>query len=95
MEPARAIGNELDEDTVREHARRTLTSVCCHDFDRFIKHAWHVLEPNGRPFVKNTGTDAIIQHLQAVGDGQIRRLGIAVSLMIIPRATCECDCGEQ
>lgn len=54
-----------------EEARRS--------FAAFVRHAWHVLEPNGRPFVANPGTDAIIQHLQALGDGQIRRLGIAVS----------------
>lgn len=46
-------------------------------FADFVRQAWHVLEPNGRPFVSNPGTDAIIAHLQAVGDGQIRRLGIA------------------
>lgn len=46
-------------------------------FADFVRQAWHVLEPNGRPFVPNTGTDAIITHLQALGDGKIRRLGIA------------------
>ena len=52
-----------------ERARRS--------FREFVRHAWHVLEPNGRPFVPNVGTDAIIEHLQALGDGRIRRLGIA------------------
>lgn len=46
-------------------------------FREFVRQAWHVLEPNGRPFVANVGTDAIIEHLQAVGDGRIYRLGIA------------------
>ena len=46
-------------------------------FADFVQQAWHVLEPNGKPFVANTGTGAIIEHLQAVGDGKIKRLGIA------------------
>jgi hypothetical protein len=52
MEPVRVIANELDEDTVRDHARRTLAAVCRHDFDRFIKYAWHALEPNSRSFMR-------------------------------------------
>lgn len=58
-------------------SRRQESHRCRKSFAAFVRSAWHVLEPNGRPFVSNTGTDAIIAHLQAVGDGQIKRLGIA------------------
>lgn len=46
-------------------------------FGEFIRQGWHALEPNGRPLIANRGTQAIIDHLQAVGDGSIRRLLIA------------------
>jgi predicted phage terminase large subunit-like protein len=52
-----------------EKSRRSLAE--------FVRQAWHVLEPNGRPFQSNPGTDAIIEHLQALGEGKIKRLGIA------------------
>ena len=45
----------------------------------FVRQAWHVIEPNGRPYIQNPGSDAIIEHLHALGTGQIRRLGVAVS----------------
>ena len=48
-------------------------------FLEFCKQGWHVLEPNGRPLLRNRGTDALIEHLQAVGDGRIKRLGIAIA----------------
>jgi predicted phage terminase large subunit-like protein len=48
-------------------------------FGTFVRQAWPYLEPNGRPFVENPGTSAIIDHLQAVGDGRIRRLLMAIS----------------
>jgi predicted phage terminase large subunit-like protein len=40
----------------------------------FIKRAWHVLEPPGRPYVHNWHIDSICEHLEAVSDGGIRRL---------------------
>lgn len=47
-------------------------------FGRFVRLAWPIVEP-ARPFAPNRATDAIVEHLQAVGDGKIRRLLIAVS----------------
>lgn len=38
-----------------------------------------MFEPNGRPFIHNMGTDAIVEHLQALRDRKIHRLAIAVS----------------
>lgn len=48
-------------------------------FAEFVRQAWHVLEPNGRAMLPNLGTSAIVEHLQAVGDGRITRLLIAIS----------------
>ncbi len=62
---------------IRLGARVELASRARASFAEFIRQAWHVLEPNGRPLVQNRGTGAIIEHLQAVADGQIRRLLIA------------------
>lgn len=43
----------------------------------FMKTGWHALEP-GCPFVAGWSVEAICEHLQAVTDGQIRRLLINV-----------------
>ena len=67
-------GLDLDALRAAVHAEQARRS-----FLEFVRQAWHVLEPNGRPFMRSIGTDAIIDHLQAVGDGQIRRLLIAIS----------------
>ncbi len=53
----------------RERCRRTLY--------QFQREAWHVLEP-ARPFVEGWAIGAICEHLQAVTEGQIRRLLITV-----------------
>lgn len=47
-------------------------------FSKFVRLAWPIVEP-ARPFIPNRATDAIVEHLQAVGDGRIKRLLIAVS----------------
>lgn len=44
---------------------------------RFVKHFWHVLEPQ-TPFVDGWPLQAICDHLQAVTDGRITRLLINV-----------------
>lgn len=56
-------------DVVREICRRSLAD--------FVKRAWHVLEP-ATPLVWNWHMDAICDHLQAVTNGDIRRLLINV-----------------
>jgi predicted phage terminase large subunit-like protein len=43
----------------------------------FIKNGWEALEP-GQPFVSGWAVEATCEHLQAVTDGQIRRLLINV-----------------
>lgn len=83
---------ELDEDRLRAYERMPLgvreevdalgqlelADAAREDFGRFVRMAWSRVEP-ARPFVPNRATDAIVEHLQAVGDGVIRRLLIAVS----------------
>lgn len=67
----------IDLGEVRTRARAIEASLCRDSFADFVRCGWHVLEPNGRPFAANAGTDAIILHLQAVAEGKIRMLGIA------------------
>ncbi len=54
--------------------RRLLTT----SFREFVAHFWPVVEPS-RAFVANVATDALIEHLQAVGDGRIKRLAISIA----------------
>lgn len=56
---------------------RHRSAMARRSFRSFVGQAWHAIEPNGRPFVENQGTDAIIQHLHAVGTGKIKRLAIS------------------
>jgi predicted phage terminase large subunit-like protein len=49
----------------------------CKTLARFVKEAWHVLEPT-QPLVWNWHLDAICQHLEAVTEGRINRLLINV-----------------
>ncbi len=53
----------------RERAERSLAE--------FIRQAWHVIEP-GTPYIDNWHIDLISEHLQAVNDGEIRRLIINI-----------------
>ena len=43
------------------------------NFTLFVKEAWHIIEP-GTPFVPGWHLDAIAEHLQAVIEGDIKRL---------------------
>ena len=54
--------------------RRLLTT----SFREFVAYFWPVVEPS-RGFEPNIATDAIIEHLQAVGDGRIKRLAISIA----------------
>ncbi len=54
-------------------------ATCRDDYRTYCERAWSLLVPDGRPFIRNRGSDAIIEHMQAVADGKIRRLGIAVA----------------
>jgi predicted phage terminase large subunit-like protein len=81
FDPLETFGN-TDNDRAKELAllaRAADAEWCRREFLEFIKYFWHVIEPNGRPFSQNPGTEAIIMHLQAIADGVISRLGIAVS----------------
>jgi len=44
-----------------------------YNFKQFVTSAWHIIEP-GRAFVPGWHLDAIAEHLQAVSEGQIKRL---------------------
>ena len=46
-------------------------------FADFVRDAWHLIEP-ARPFVPNIASEAVIEHLQAIADGKLRRLLIAL-----------------
>lgn len=46
-------------------------------FSSFVEQAWSLVEP-ARPYVRSTASEAIVEHLQAVGDGRIRRLLVAL-----------------
>src|SRR5215475_4875088 len=59
----------LRDDIDRELARRRLGD--------FVRQAWAVVEP-ATPFVPGWHIDAIIEHLEAVSNGQIRQLVINV-----------------
>jgi phage terminase large subunit-like protein len=69
----------IDRERVIREKRAIAASIYRESFEDYVRDGWHVFEPNGRPFVDNIGTQAIIEHLQALGDGTITRLGIAVS----------------
>lgn len=51
--------------------------LCRRSFARFHAMSWHVLEP-GQPYAHGWHMDAMAEHLEAVVDGQIRRLLINV-----------------
>ncbi len=53
----------------------------------FIKNGWHQLEP-GSPFVPGWAVEATCDHLQAVADGEIRRLLINVPPGCTKSMTC-------
>lgn len=65
---------DVHAELVRVRAERAKRSLA-----EFVRQAWHVIEPNGRPFVTNQGSSAVIEHLDALGRGQIKRLGVAVA----------------
>lgn len=57
------------------------------DFGAFIRHAWHVIEPD-TPFVPGWHIDAIAEHLTAVTEGEIRRLAVLVPPGYMKSRTC-------
>lgn len=69
----RSIRPEEAELVRREAVRRT----CEKSLYKFVKWMWPVIEPY-RPFVEGWAIGAIAEHLQAVTEGQIRRLIINV-----------------
>lgn len=66
-----------DVSTLAELLRQADAEACRRDFGEFYRTFWREIEPSGRDFVPNPGTDALIVHAQAVGDGVITKLGIA------------------
>lgn len=54
-----------------------IMSACEADLLEYVREAWHVVEP-GQPFQPNWHIEAICEHLQAVTQGQIRRLIINI-----------------
>src|SRR6266487_1670082 len=56
-----------------EHATDITAALCKQSFAQFAKEAWRVIEP-GKTFVPGWHLDAIAEHLQAVIEGDIKRL---------------------
>lgn len=52
-------------------------NICRASFADFLRAAWPVIEPS-RPFIPNVASEAICEHLQAIADGKIRRLLVAM-----------------
>ncbi len=63
-----------DELAALEHALQS--DICRDSFADFVAEAWHLVPP-ARPYVANLASSALIAHLQAVADGEIRRLLVA------------------
>lgn len=51
--------------------------MCGKALAEFVPRAWPVVEP-GKHYRSNLASDAIVEHLQAVADGQLRRLLVTV-----------------
>lgn len=66
---------EAQRRDVEQNAERIRAE--CKTLAGFVRHAWHVLEPNA-PLIWNWHLDAICDHLEAVTDGRINRLLINV-----------------
>ncbi len=60
-----------------ENTDRTRCDGCGLSFHEFVRQAWHVIEPE-TPFVDGWAIGAMAEHLQAVTEGQIKRLLINV-----------------
>jgi len=66
-------------DQERDRVYREAASIRfrCQTLAGFVKEAWHVLEPNAK-LVWNWHLDALCDHLEAVSDGRINRLGVNI-----------------
>lgn len=54
-------------------------SIARESFLDFVQLGWSLLEPKAeRPFTRNYASDAIAEHLQAIGEGRLKRLLIAI-----------------
>lgn len=62
------------KDYVRKETERRKASASLYEF---VKQAWHVVEP-GVPFVPSWHIEEICEHLEAVSDGEIRKLLINI-----------------
>jgi len=65
---------EILLDLIRKEEERRLAEVSLYEF---VKQAWHVVEP-GVPFVGGWHIEVICQHLEAVTNGDIKRLLINI-----------------
>lgn len=68
-------GQDLLKEQERRRLRKSFTGKG--GLLRFVKHFWHVLEPNTE-FVDGWPLEAVCDHLQAVSEGRITRLLINV-----------------
>lgn len=76
MPPPTLADRRREDDAKRAKATAEL---CRRSFTHFVKHGWKSIEPKARPFKPNRGSEALIENLQAVRDGHIRRLLISIA----------------
>ena len=74
---ASSLGNLKDPSVVAQTLDTLDVALATKLFREFVPQAWKIVEP-ARVFLPNWHMDAIAEHLQAVTDGQIRRLLITV-----------------
>lgn len=69
--------SEIDLELTDEDFLNCEREICKRSLGEFARRAWHVLEP-AQKYVHGWHIDAICEHLEAVSNGQIRRLLINV-----------------
>lgn len=61
-----------------QEIRREKAHRCKASFAYFLKQAWRVIEP-ARPFISGYHTEALCMHLQAISDGDLRKVVINIA----------------
>lgn len=67
------------ETSLTELLRLADADACRRDFGTFYRYFWPEISPTWPHYSENPGTDALIAHAQAVGEGRINHLAVACS----------------
>ena len=70
--------HDLDPNDSADIERELEVSLLRDSFADFVRGAWHLIEP-ARPYTPNIASDAVVEHLQAIADGRLRRLIVSIS----------------